>query len=399
MPKKQKWAGKKNCTNCKKKKKKTQWKNTKHEMKKISHYIPKSNTYPLSRMPMLPFWNAIEPTIYLTLFEWLAPMKESRDILQIFSDRADPAFAHPTYLAYVVLAPVHKISGHLLDICAMEGIVETVSPAVRNYKLRHQVTAHVAKQYLAALVAESGKKIDSKEDKELSGEQIGKLDGITKILLNLPREFQRWNKNYSTAQTNKKAKQKQGAADQPPYESKSRPFDVTDRIHPSFRKCVRDESETGHKTLTLNAPWDIETVSQGLLKGEYDITLKDFNKDPIKSYKMGKPTVVLPRGDTASGTPKRKNQGDIDQEQTAKLHKTKQEDTNSDTEGAINKNICKNLQKITAPKLKANPAILNMANAISLDLVEYFTNNRQNGGKIKKDDYNNVKKHQNDETE
>jgi hypothetical protein len=369
-----------------------QWKNTKHEMKKLSHYTPKSNTYPLSRMPMLAYWYAIEPTIYLTLFEWLAPMKESRDILQIFSDRADPAFAHPTYLAYVVLTPVHKISGHLQDICAMEGIVETVSPAVRNYKLRHQVTAYVAKQYLAALVAESGKKIDSKEDKELSGEDIGKLDGITKILLNLPKEFQRWNKHYNTAETNKKAKQKQGAADQPPYESKTRPFDITDRIHPSFRKCVRDESETGYKTLTLNASWDIETVSQGLLKNEYDITLKDFNKDPIETYKMGKLPVVHPRGDTASVTPKRKNRIDSDQEQAAKLHKTKQEETDNDTEGAINKIICGNLQKITTPKLKANPAILGLANAMSLDLVEYITKNRPNEGKIKKEDYINERK-------
>jgi hypothetical protein len=89
-----------------------------------------------------------------------------------------------------VLAPVNKISGHLQDICAMEGIVKEVSPAVRNYKLQHQVTAYVAKKYLSALVAESGKTKDCKEDIELSGEQIGKIEGITKIRLNLPKEFQ-----------------------------------------------------------------------------------------------------------------------------------------------------------------------------------------------------------------
>jgi hypothetical protein len=42
-------------------------------------------------MPMLQYWYAVEPTIYLTLFEWLAPLKESRDVLQIFSDKADAA--------------------------------------------------------------------------------------------------------------------------------------------------------------------------------------------------------------------------------------------------------------------------------------------------------------------
>jgi hypothetical protein len=107
-------------------------------------------------------------------------------------------------------------------------------------------------------------------------------------------------------QDNKKTKQKQGATEQPPYDTKTRPFDITERIHPSFCKCVWDESETGYKTLTLNALWDIETVSQGLLKGEYDITLKDFNKDPIERYKMVKLPVLVPRGDTARITTKSK---------------------------------------------------------------------------------------------
>jgi hypothetical protein len=90
--------------------------------------------------------------------------------------------------------------------------------------------------------------------------------------------------------------------------------------------------------------------------------------------------------------PKAKNQNDDDQEKTAKLHKTKQEETNNDTEGAIKKIICKNLQTITAPKLKANPIILGIANTISLDLIEYITNNRPVEGKIKKEDYINERK-------
>jgi hypothetical protein len=147
-------------------------------MKRLQQYTPKGNTYPLSRMPMLDYWNAIEPSVYLTLFKWLAPLKESRDILRNFADKADPAYAQPTYLAYVVLTPVQKISGHLQDICAMEGIFDQEStPLVMKHKLRHQVTAYVAKQYLAALVEESGKSIDSKEDKELSGEKLASFKG------------------------------------------------------------------------------------------------------------------------------------------------------------------------------------------------------------------------------
>jgi hypothetical protein len=369
----------------------------------MTRYKPNSATYPTSRMPMLQYWNAVEPTIYLTLFELLAPLKESRDILQIFSDKADAAYAHPTYLAYVVLAPVHKISGHLLDMCAMERIVDEKSPPIRHYKLRHQVTAYVAKQYIAALIAESGKTIDSKEDRKLTGDNIAKLGGITKILLNLPREFQRWNKNYSTVET-RKSRRILDATEQPPYE-KTQPFNVTERLHPSFRKCVQDDSETGYKILALNESWDIETVSQGLLTGEYDITLNDFNKDPIQTYKMGELPITKPRGDTVTPsariTSKRKNQDDDDQEGPAKVQKTGEDEEESDedeeeneggsddddTEGAINKIICRNLQTKASTKLKNNQALLVIVNAISLDLVEHLTKIRPTEGKIKRSDY------------
>jgi hypothetical protein len=59
----------------------------------------------------------IEPSVFLTLFAWLAPIKEGRSILQDFAAKADAPFAQPTYLAYVVLTPVKKIVGHLIDIC------------------------------------------------------------------------------------------------------------------------------------------------------------------------------------------------------------------------------------------------------------------------------------------
>jgi hypothetical protein len=55
------------------------------------------------------------------------------------------------------------------------------------------------------------------------------------------------------------------------------------------------------------------------------------------------------------------------------------------------KNICKNHQTITTSKLKANPILLGIANAISLGVIEYVTNSQPHEGKIKKEDYVNQK--------
>jgi hypothetical protein len=42
----------------------------------------------------------------------------------------------------------------------------------------------------------SGQTDEGKEDKALTGAEIGNIKGETRILLNLPREYQRWNKYY-----------------------------------------------------------------------------------------------------------------------------------------------------------------------------------------------------------
>jgi hypothetical protein len=42
----------------------------------------------------------------------------------------------------------------------------------------------------------SGQTDEGKEDKVLTGAEIGNMQGVTRILLNLPREYQRWNKFY-----------------------------------------------------------------------------------------------------------------------------------------------------------------------------------------------------------
>jgi hypothetical protein len=63
-------------------------------------------------------------------------------------------------------------------------------------KLQHQTTAYIARQYLTALILASGQTDEGKEDKALTGAEIGNMQGVTRILLNLPREYQHWNKYY-----------------------------------------------------------------------------------------------------------------------------------------------------------------------------------------------------------
>jgi hypothetical protein len=57
-------------------------------------------------------------------------------------------------------------------------------------------TAYVARQYLETLVWASSETHERKDVEELSGQRIGELGGVRKILLNLPREYQCWNKYY-----------------------------------------------------------------------------------------------------------------------------------------------------------------------------------------------------------
>jgi hypothetical protein len=53
----------------------------------------------------------------------LLQSKKEDSILQDFTAKADAPFAQPTYLAYVVLTPVKKIVGHLIDICFIDDLI------------------------------------------------------------------------------------------------------------------------------------------------------------------------------------------------------------------------------------------------------------------------------------
>jgi hypothetical protein len=134
-------------------------------------------------MPMRKYWDAFEPSVYLTLLAWLAPIKEGRSILQDLAAKADTPFAQPTFLAYVVLTPVKKIVGHLIDICFIADVIPKTArtKTLKVNKLRHQMTAYIARQYLAALILASGQADEGKEDKALTGAEIGNMQGVTCI--------------------------------------------------------------------------------------------------------------------------------------------------------------------------------------------------------------------------
>jgi hypothetical protein len=88
--------------------------------------------------------------------------------------------------------------GHLKDICFIADVIpkSARTKTLKVNKLRHQTTAYIARQNLAALILASGQRDEGKEDKALTGAEIGNMQGVTRILLNLPREYQRWNKYY-----------------------------------------------------------------------------------------------------------------------------------------------------------------------------------------------------------
>jgi hypothetical protein len=178
---------------------------------------------------------------------WLAPIKEGRSILQDFAAKADTPFAQSTYLAYVILTPVKKIVGHLIDTCFIAEVIPK-SARLKTLKvnnLQHQTTAYIARQYLAALILASGQTDEGKEDKALTGAEIGNMQGVTCILLNLPREYQPWNKYYgkegkliqpkkkptetASGEKNNSKKKKQNP------DMLQQPFDVTCKINEMFK--------------------------------------------------------------------------------------------------------------------------------------------------------------------
>jgi hypothetical protein len=104
-----------------------------------------------------------------------------------------------------VLTPVLKIVTHLVDIISNVADVftkEDERKVMKTHKYWHLLTFYVTSRYLMALVKCSKQDLTKQEDKELSRKDIREMSGVTQMLLNLPREYQCWNKYYNKKEHN-----------------------------------------------------------------------------------------------------------------------------------------------------------------------------------------------------
>jgi hypothetical protein len=254
------------------------------------------NNYPVGAMGLRHVWNNVEPNLYLALYSTLAPFKEGRRSLAQFTAHADPVFAQPNYLAFVVMNPVQKICTHLLDISYIERIVsqdEKKSKYLKIAKYKLLLKYYIMKQYLKALVFASKKgkiKTDGRAE-ELSGADISKLTGVTEILLNLPREYQRWNEFYKqqgkqitpTEGRSFSEKQKRGFI--------TRPFDVSQPIDETFRTVVTTMVEQASEEETLRVQlqkgWDPLYIVKNMLREKTDVQVSDMYKSKPEYFDKG----------------------------------------------------------------------------------------------------------------
>ena len=126
------------------------------------------------------------------------------------------------------------------------------------------------------------------------------MKGRTEALINLPREFQRWNKYYNkngdaispqenlksppsdSEETSKNKKAKKAASSEANSKKKPRPFDISKSIDKSFRNALLKEKEPAEIVpLQLPEDWDPAIVAVGLAKNEYDITIVNMFREKI----------------------------------------------------------------------------------------------------------------------
>jgi hypothetical protein len=341
-----------------------------HEKKIIStdSYKPTGGTFPTTKQPMSTYWKAIEPSVYLTLFAWLAPIKEGRNSLQEFAAKADPSYAHPTYLAYVVLNPVRKIVNHIIDISRLETILHKDNKHVKNAKYRHTVTAYIAGQYLAALVYESTtRKEIVMEDNDYIADNIGEMKGMTEILLNLPREYQRWNKEYKKAGSLK--------SDGP--EVREDPFNTACRLHPTFQQWSKFQTtETNNTktkfTLKLDPAWDPLILAKAILDASINITVKDMYDGDVCQYENGKIVKLKARGKNTA----KKISTASDEWNSTNVIKTTKTDRSIDTTNKVKAILCNNMKKHFQPLARTSKITMDFCNDIAMDVTQCFTGER-----------------------
>jgi hypothetical protein len=118
------------------------------------------------------------------------------------------------------------------------------------------------------------------------------MEGVTQVLWNMPKEFQRWNKYYKQKDRSIQPEYKQKGKTITPSEKKegswTRPFDVSMPINETIRAAL--ETGEDHHLVTLGNSWDPLYAAMGFHKGKFDIKVKDFSKEPCELYKNGSPT-------------------------------------------------------------------------------------------------------------
>lgn len=258
-------------------------------LQEMKSYRPSAKGYRIGHFAMRQYWNALEPSVYMGLFTYLATIKEGTKALTEFAAKADPRFAQPEYLAWVVLTPVNKIVAHLMDILLISGILKTedAKKMFQMYnKARLMCYYYVTKRYIEALTQYSKDRPQERDDsaRTLTPTEITSMGGITAVLLNLPREYQRWNRHYER-------KDKSIWNDLHRGRPQGKPFDVEQSIHSSFEEALKQDGmdEDTELTIELQKSWDPCHLALGTVSEEWNITVKDFCKDPPEYLTAGQP--------------------------------------------------------------------------------------------------------------
>lgn len=323
-----------------------------------------------------------------------------------FAANADPLFTHPTYIACVVLLPVNKIVSHLMDISAMSGAVNIKFKRTNigtYHKYRLLLYYYVTKRYIEALTYCSPKKEDRiQQERDVVGSDLGVMKGVTQLLTNLPREFQRWNHYYKDKKRGTQIQpgggnspRKAGKAEKkgtgPPLPP--RPFDITQRLHPSFQNALKKEEKTSH--LQLHESWDPFEIAKRFHHGTVDIAVGDFFKEPCELYEYGQPKERSKKRtkEAEENEAEQKDGQDTDGSGSAKNPKRQNCETEKETQDEpvmtpddVREVISKNLKEQQFTSRNLTTKMMDACNGIAHDIIEMITGNAPEGPLINKSD-------------
>jgi hypothetical protein len=261
---------------------------------------------------------------------------------------------------------------------------------------------------------------DTREDEELYGDDIDKRKGVTRILLNLPREYQRW-KNHYKKEESLSIKFNYGNKGTNAEKELKRPMNVNCPIHRSFNQCLfqkgivnkrRKNAKTTTKAkldLRLHDTWDPYYITQNIMEEKYIIKDSDWNNDTPALYQDGEQWTGQPRGSTTPSKRMRNEKpnykgaeerderneqskysgGEVEEtdETTTKTKAKKKKVANKRKQNEINSELTKELQQIiTKQMIDYIPNILwaqlqteAMCNKMATDITSYLATKDTNG--------------------